>query len=71
MAELVRQYGLGVVAPEFSTTAMIDTLKSFTTDGINKAKAASDVAARDLCYERESARLLSDLRKLVPVDCSE
>jgi hypothetical protein len=67
MAALVRQYGLGVVAPEFSVPAMVDTLKSFTADEINKAKIASDVAARELCYERESARLLSDISKLFAI----
>jgi hypothetical protein len=68
MAELVHHYGLGVVASEFSITGMVDTLKSFTAEQINKAKRASDVAARELCYERESARFLCDLKKILPLE---
>jgi hypothetical protein len=67
MAALVRQYGLGVVASEFSVPAMVETLASLTADEINKAKVASDVAARELCYERESARFLCDLKKILPL----
>ncbi|MGC9451546.1 MAG: glycosyltransferase [Oceanipulchritudo sp.] len=65
MSQIVRQYTCGFVAPEFSIEAMAATLNSLTTGEINRAKAASDMAAKELCFEEERKMLEKILGKLV------
>lgn len=62
MADLVNKYRCGFVAKEFSIEAMVNTLESLNSDLIDKAKLNSDIAAKELCYENESRRLLGLLR---------
>jgi hypothetical protein len=66
MAELVHEYNCGFIAPEFSLEAMIETLQSLTPEMIDRAKHNSDVAARELCWERESGKLVKTLKRLLP-----
>jgi glycosyltransferase involved in cell wall biosynthesis len=59
MARLVREYSLGVILPSLdpmAITAVINTLDRETIDGY---KHNALVAARELCWERESERLLT------------
>ena len=59
MAEVVRQYQCGFIAEKFSIESMVNTLKDLTSEKIDLAKKNSDIAAKDLCYEKESERLLN------------
>jgi hypothetical protein len=54
MAEIVKEYGIGFIAPEFTVEAMVETLSCLTREKIDIAKENSDAAANDLCYERET-----------------
>lgn len=62
MAELVSQYQCGFVASEFSIEAMVKTLESLNPEIIDKAKSNSALAAKELCYERESRKILELIR---------
>jgi len=75
MAEVVRQYQCGFIAEEFSIESMVNTLKDLTSEKIDLAKKNSDIAAKDLCYEKESERLLNLIQgtslRSENVDCEE
>ena len=58
MAELINQYSCGFVADEFSIDAMVQTLQVLTPEQIDQAKYNSALAAKELCYEKESMKLL-------------
>ena len=57
MARLIRHYGVGAVSADFSVASMVDLLRSLTSEQINAMRANAVVAARDLCWERESEAL--------------
>ena len=59
MAQLVREYQCGFVAEEFTIDSMARTLLALRPEHIDQAKANSDLAANELCYEMESLKLLS------------
>lgn len=61
MASLVRKHGLGVVADDFSPEAMATRLNALTTADIDAFKAAADVAARELCWERNEQTIAAML----------
>ncbi len=65
MSSYVFKYQCGFVALEFQLDSMIDTLSMLTLEDINNAKKNSDLAAKDLCYEIESKKLLSTLYELI------
>ena len=65
MAELINQYQCGFVAPEFSINAMVDTLAALTPADIDRAKQNSARAAQELCYERESEKLMAALNAIM------
>lgn len=52
MAKLVNEYGVGVVADEFTVTSAAASLNALTNADIDRFKQASDSAARILCAER-------------------
>ncbi|HVH77433.1 MAG TPA: glycosyltransferase [Stellaceae bacterium] len=58
MAELVRRYGLGVLIPDLDPAAIADTINALGRDQIDAFKRNSLRAARELCWEEESERLL-------------
>ena len=58
MAGLVRRYGCGVVAPTFEPEALATELNALDADAIAAFKAASHVAAADLCAERNAEIIL-------------
>lgn len=65
MAELVNQYGCGVVAEEFSVQSMAKALNSLAAEDIDECKRNSDRAARELCFEKESGKMIAILDRLL------
>lgn len=62
MADLVQHYQCGFVAPEFSIDAMVRTLQMLTPEMIDAAKRQSDLAAQELCWERESEKITAMMK---------
>lgn len=60
MAEVVRRFDCGMVAPDFSAAAMAQTLSATSTEQIAGYKAAAHAAARELSAER-SQTVLTEL----------
>lgn len=58
MASLVKQYDMGVIAEDFSTTSFARTLSALDHTIIRRLKSNSHRAARDLCFEKSSETLL-------------
>lgn len=65
MANLVNEYQCGFVSNDFTLESMIDTLNELTPDDINRAKHNSDVAAKALCYEKESEKMLLSIDQIL------
>ena len=65
MADLVNEYGCGVVADAFSIKDMANALNSLTTADIEMCKMRSDRAARDLCFEKESRKMIDLMSRLL------
>ncbi|HZP55928.1 MAG TPA: glycosyltransferase [Dehalococcoidia bacterium] len=61
MARIVRRYDCGVVAGDFSPSALAEELRRLTPERIDHYKRRSDAAARELCYENASQTLLGVL----------
>lgn len=59
MAELIQQYGCGIVSGDFKPETMAKTLNALTSDDILQKKNAADIAAKDLCYENESKKIIA------------
>lgn len=66
MAEVVRQYQCGFVCDDFSNKSMIELIQSLTLEKVNLAKQNSDLAARELCIEKEKNVFMDVVKKLVP-----
>lgn len=71
MAELVNEYGCGVVAEEFSVQSMAKALNSLSAAKIDEYKKGSDKAARELCFEKEREKMISVLNKLLGENTGE
>jgi len=65
MARLVDHYKLGVVAKDFSPQALAQRLNALTTADIIKFKEASNVAAHELCFEKNAEVLLGEVQRLI------
>lgn len=61
MAELVNYYNCGVIAKDFSVKSMVLALNALSVAEIDAAKANSDRAARELCFEKEREKLAAVL----------
>jgi len=59
MAELVKKYECGVVAEDFSVQSMANALNSLTATDIDAYKWKSHMAARVLCFEKESEKMVA------------
>jgi glycosyltransferase involved in cell wall biosynthesis len=68
MVHLVNEFQCGFVSSEFTIDSMVETLNSLTAGEINMAKRNSDLAAKTLCYEKESCLLLVALNELLCLD---
>ena len=66
MARLVRDYGLGVVGPDFSAETLADCINRLTPQEIRAHKMGSDAAARTLSSESNMAILDSILKEIAP-----
>ncbi len=63
MANLVRQYDLGIVGAGFAVQDCIDALRSLTAKAVMAAKSAADVASRDLSFESDAEVARTILRQ--------
>lgn len=63
MSELVNKYDCGIVAKEFSLESMIQELQKLTMSEVVKYKKNSSIAAKQLCYEVESLKLINKLKQ--------
>lgn len=68
MAQLVIQYGMGVVAQEFTPESLADALRHLTRDQILQFKLAVEQCAHDQCAENNEAILMPLLRALTKTD---
>ncbi len=64
MASLVNKYKCGIVSEEFTVASMASALNRLTAASIDYYKRQSDLAARELCFEKEQNVFFSEIRKL-------
>ena len=64
MAGLVREYGLGIVADDFTPKAMAAAFQSLTPSAIDALKQRSHAAAQELCWERNEPVIIQTLSDL-------
>ena len=65
MVALLQQYGCGVVSDSFEPKRLAAVIQQLDAVEINALKQASDVAARDLNYERGGQLLLAEIEKFI------
>jgi len=65
MARLVERYKLGVVANDFTPQALAKRLNALTTADIVRFKEAANVAALELCFEKNAEVLLDEVQRLL------
>ena len=65
MARLVERYKLGVVANDFTPQALAKRLNALTTADIVKFKEAANVAALELCFEKNAQVLIDEIQRLL------
>ncbi len=65
VTRLVEQYNCGIVAKDFTPTALAETLRTLDRQKVEACRQAADVAAADLCYERSAEVLLDSARRLL------
>lgn len=68
MAALVKKYDCGIVAKGYNVTDMAATLNSLTAEAIYNAKRNSSLAAKELCFEKESLKLLKIIESQLVID---
>lgn len=59
MVDLVEQYGLGVVVPEWTAESLASTVNALTAERVADLKQAASAAAHDLSAEAERDRFLA------------
>ena len=57
MAKLVNKYDCGFISKDFSISSMVKTLSELDANKINLSKHNSSLAAKELCFEKESEKL--------------
>jgi hypothetical protein len=57
MMAIVNKYENGFVSKDFSVQSMVSLLKSLKLDDVAKMKMASNLASKELCWEKESLKL--------------
>jgi hypothetical protein len=65
MAAIVKRYDCGIVADSFDLKSLADKLNALTADRITHYKRQADIAARELCFENISGRLLRKMRDVI------
>ena len=56
MAKLVNKYDCGFISKDFSISSMVKSLSELDVNKINLAKHNSSLAAKELCFEKESEK---------------
>jgi hypothetical protein len=64
MARVVRRYDCGIVSDDFSPSSFARRINELDRERISYYKQRSDLAAMDLCFERNSAVLLNMVKRL-------
>ncbi len=59
MAALISQYGIGITIPQINAAAIAAAVNRFDRELVDRCKQKSRLAARELCWERESERLVA------------
>lgn len=59
MANLANSYGVALISEEFTIESMVSVLKSATVNDFNKLRFNSQSAAKELCWEAESLKLIN------------
>ena len=65
MAAYVNRYQMGVVSEDFSPASFAGTLSALDRSRVNAFKAKTDVAARELCFEKAGEVFMDVIRKLL------
>ena len=65
MARFVERYKLGVVAIDFTPQALAARLNALTMADIVKFKGAANVAALELCFEKNAEVLIDEIQRLL------
>ena len=65
MARLVRQYDCGIVSDDFNPRSLAKRLNELDTERIDYYKQHSHLAAKDLCFEKNSEVLLNMVNRLL------
>ena len=65
MQRLVEQYDCGVIADDFTPSALAEALRSLDRNQVEAFRRAADVAASELCFERSAEVLLDIVRRLL------
>ena len=65
MKRIVQEYGCGVVADEFTPEALAREISALTHEKIQMLKKNTDIAARSLCFEVFSEKLLSTVESVL------
>ena len=66
MARLVRQHRLGVLVPSLDPAAIAAAINALDRERIDACKLNALAAAGELCWERESTRLIEAYRAVMP-----
>ena len=65
MSRLVKQYKLGVLMPRLTPTAIAAAINGLDREQIDRHKHNAMVAARELCWERESEQMMAAYEALL------
>ena len=65
MAAIVKQYDVGVVSEDFSPESLAAALKKLSFEDIVRFKQNSDLAAHELCAEKEMPKLVEKIKELL------
>lgn len=66
MADLIRQYGCGIVSDSFDPRDLAQCLSALDSHELNRMKLAADRAAQELCFENEGRVLAGEVNRLAP-----
>ena len=62
--EIIKDYKIGVISNSFKPKDLSDAIKSISIDDLIEMKFNCNKAAKDLCWEKESKILLSNIYKI-------
>ncbi len=65
MAEIVKKYNLGVVAEDYTSKSLANSIKNLSKDKIYECKKNSEKAAKELSEDENKQILLREIKKLI------